>query len=71
VLVTLLHLPLEAAITRVMFALQRDVSDARLIAGDVQLVHAGPSLGEKAISLAGFFSLRELAKLTADGVYMV
>jgi hypothetical protein len=63
-------LPLEQAITRVMFAVMRDVSDARLNAADLQLAHAGSSLAAKGNSLAGFFSKRELVKLTVDGVYL-
>jgi hypothetical protein len=63
-------LPLEQAITRVMFALMRDVSDARLMAADLELAHAGPSLAMKGQALAGFFSKRELLKLTVDGVYL-
>jgi hypothetical protein len=63
-------LPLEQAITRVMFAVMRDVNHDRLNAADIELAHAGPSLADKGIALAGFFSTRELVKLTVDGVYL-
>jgi hypothetical protein len=57
------YLKKEAAIARVMFALQREVSNARLMSADAALVEQGRTL-------AGFFSHAELGTLMEQGVFL-
>jgi hypothetical protein len=64
------YLSKDAAIVRVMFALQREVSDARLLSADAQLVQAGLTVEDQGRALAGFFSNAELGNLMAQGVFL-
>jgi hypothetical protein len=64
------YLSKEAAIARVMFALQREVSDARLLSADAQLSQAGLTVEDQGRTLADFFSNAELGNLMAQGVFL-
>jgi hypothetical protein len=64
------YLPMEAAIARVMFALEREVSYTRLMSADAQLAYAGMELGEKGCAIASFLTHTELVKLMEQGVFL-